>query len=383
MAGFSKYPNQIDDSSTLPIATDNVTPVKAEVVNRLRDAVLALESELGIDPSREFGTVRARLDAMQSGTGGGGAIEILQNGVEVLPSAVSLDFVGNVNITIPQPLRAKIEIIGGQATQIQETIAVNFNGQTIFTLSNDPIEDIGVMMFVNGIKQQMGVDYTSTDTTVTYTGSISLITSDEVEFWYLVDLGSIGGSGGAVTVQYNGLDIDTATTLFNFTGGATVTSIAAGQVEVHMGSNTKIRTFRSTSNLSGSAVSINKTVIWNGSSTLVTAINASLAAGNTQITTTTTGHFLVEGQLTISPTIDAVSGIIIEVLLNGSTVVHTVSDYGSVWGVGIDRSFAFCFPIDLTSGNTLEVRWRHSGSALSTQDLVFGDDLSWFAISEQ
>ncbi len=61
---YSKYPSQLDGSLELPPTTDDVTPVKAEVVNRLRDAILAIESELGVDPSREFGTVRARLDNM-------------------------------------------------------------------------------------------------------------------------------------------------------------------------------------------------------------------------------------------------------------------------------------------------------------------------------
>ena len=343
MAGFSKYPNQIDSSTELPVTTDNVTPVKAEVVNRLRDAILAIESELGIDPSREYGTVRARLDAMQSGTGGG-AIEILQNGVEVLPSAVSLDFVGNVSISISQPLRAKIEVIGGQATQIQETLPVNFNGQTIFTLSNDPIEDIGVMMFIDGLKQQRGIDYTSTDNTVTYTGSIPLITADKVEFWYLIDLGSIGGGGGG----------------------------AFG--------NSKIRVYRSASDLAGAAVGVNQTVVWDGTSSLVTADNASIGGGNTQISPLVDGHFVVSGQLSIQPTLDAVSGITVEVLHNGS-VVHTISDYGATWGVGITRSLSFSFTMDLISGDTLQVRWQHSGSAPSTQKLILGNNFSWFAIS--
>ena len=40
---YSVYPNSYDDSSTIPVASDNVT-VKAEVVNRLRDAALAIEA---------------------------------------------------------------------------------------------------------------------------------------------------------------------------------------------------------------------------------------------------------------------------------------------------------------------------------------------------
>lgn len=63
---YTKYPNQIDSSTELPIAVDKKTQVIAEVVNRLRDAILAVESELGINPSREYGTVRARLDAMMN-----------------------------------------------------------------------------------------------------------------------------------------------------------------------------------------------------------------------------------------------------------------------------------------------------------------------------
>jgi len=62
--GYSVYPGKIDGSTQLPPTIDNVTPVKAEVTNRLRDAILAVESELGVDPSGTYGTVRARLDAM-------------------------------------------------------------------------------------------------------------------------------------------------------------------------------------------------------------------------------------------------------------------------------------------------------------------------------
>lgn len=61
---YSSYPNAIDGSIELPLSTDNVTPVKAEVTNRLRDSVLAVQKELGIQPSSTFGTVKDRLDAI-------------------------------------------------------------------------------------------------------------------------------------------------------------------------------------------------------------------------------------------------------------------------------------------------------------------------------
>ena len=63
---MTNYPGALDSSANIPVFTDNVTPVSAEGVNRLRAAILAIETELGVDPSSTFGDVRARLDAMQA-----------------------------------------------------------------------------------------------------------------------------------------------------------------------------------------------------------------------------------------------------------------------------------------------------------------------------
>jgi hypothetical protein len=73
------YPAALDNTSTLPTVFDNTTPVKAENVNILRDAILAIEATLGVKPQGIYTTVRARLDALDaiiasiiSGGGGGG-----------------------------------------------------------------------------------------------------------------------------------------------------------------------------------------------------------------------------------------------------------------------------------------------------------------------
>lgn len=66
MAEYSSYPNKIDTSAELPIATDNVTPVNADIFNRVRDAILAIETELGVQPSSTFATVKDRLDKLES-----------------------------------------------------------------------------------------------------------------------------------------------------------------------------------------------------------------------------------------------------------------------------------------------------------------------------
>lgn len=58
------YPSGIDNSTSLPPVIDNVTQINAAVFNNLRNAIIAIEAELGVDPSREYATVRARLDAL-------------------------------------------------------------------------------------------------------------------------------------------------------------------------------------------------------------------------------------------------------------------------------------------------------------------------------
>ena len=54
LSEYTKYPDQIDTSTELPKATDLVTPVNGESVNRLRSAILAVENELGINLAQHF-----------------------------------------------------------------------------------------------------------------------------------------------------------------------------------------------------------------------------------------------------------------------------------------------------------------------------------------
>lgn len=72
------------------------------------------------------------------------------------------------------------------ATSVQEAVPVLSNGQTLFTLSRPTTSDSTVVMYINGSKAVYGSDYTANGTTVTYTGPLSLVTTDIVEFWYIV-----------------------------------------------------------------------------------------------------------------------------------------------------------------------------------------------------
>ena len=59
------YPAQIDTNTTLPKA-DNLTPVNALVYNRLQEAIIAIEQELGVKPSGTYSTVRTILDTLDN-----------------------------------------------------------------------------------------------------------------------------------------------------------------------------------------------------------------------------------------------------------------------------------------------------------------------------
>lgn len=62
MVDYSKYPNKIDGSTELPVTVDLVSPVVSEVTNRLRDAIIKVQTELGVSPSSTFGSVKDRLE---------------------------------------------------------------------------------------------------------------------------------------------------------------------------------------------------------------------------------------------------------------------------------------------------------------------------------
>lgn len=61
----TQYPGKIDNNTSLPDAVDNLTPVKADVVNRLKQAIIAIENELGTKPSGIYSTLKARLTGIE------------------------------------------------------------------------------------------------------------------------------------------------------------------------------------------------------------------------------------------------------------------------------------------------------------------------------
>jgi len=213
MAQYSVYPEGIDSSSQLPIVTDLVTPVKAEIVNRHRDAIIAIESELGIEPSGTYTTVRARLDALDGIlaeiiAGGGGISLILKDGVPVLTNVTSINFIGSALTVTQDSVIGRVNVTISSTSEKQETITITSPGQTIFNLTETPNDVTTVEMFVNGNKQQYGVEYSVTNTTVTYAGPLTLQTTDVAEFWYISSSGSGGGGNFTAGGDLSGTSVN-------------------------------------------------------------------------------------------------------------------------------------------------------------------------------
>jgi hypothetical protein len=97
-----KYPAQIDDGISLPEVNQS-TGLRPEVFNKLRDAIIRVEGELGVKPSAVFGTVRARLDYIQ---------DIMSNSLV----SISGDLGGNVT---------DVKVIGINGNPIQDTLLTN------------------------------------------------------------------------------------------------------------------------------------------------------------------------------------------------------------------------------------------------------------------
>lgn len=428
MANSSKYPNSIDTTNELPLATNNVTPVIAEQVNRLRNAIVNIETELGVNPSGTYSTVRDRLDA-QNGTVGNGAVQIQNDGAVVVNEATIIDFIGNVTVTNPSSLKARIEVTGGQATQVQETKTVSTNGQTSFTLTSTPVDSTSVLMFVNGLKQTYSSDFLVSGTSVSYVGSTSLTTADIVEFYYLVDLGGISGGGGSttitlkedaatvsssvttinftgntnltnngggqitvdvptvtptITLKEEGTNVNTATTTVNFTGNVNLTNNGSGQVTVDIpsggGSIAQMRVYIGTNITMSSGVY--QTIEWNGgaSTSNITTTNCSLITSNTQIQVNISGVYLIQGQLSFSTEFNpSPRGLGITVLHNGVDQLLNIgaaSRIISESGAGIDIPFSFITELNAT--DTVEV----AVSVSPGSDILISADetISWFSV---
>ncbi|MCK9567830.1 DUF2089 domain-containing protein [Candidatus Pacearchaeota archaeon] len=122
------------DTKGLPVIVDLQTSIKAEVLNRHRESILAIEGELGIKPSGTYTTVRARLDEMEYrlcflsciemsnvivGTGSASEIRQLTED-DILPGFAIISF------TIAGTNYASVVEVGTSISSIVASVAENY-----------------------------------------------------------------------------------------------------------------------------------------------------------------------------------------------------------------------------------------------------------------
>jgi hypothetical protein len=78
MSDYSIYPRSLDGYSQLPVAIDNVTEIDARSINRLRSAIVNVQSELGVMPSGGNRNLSERLRQLDE------AIETIQEDIDLI-----------------------------------------------------------------------------------------------------------------------------------------------------------------------------------------------------------------------------------------------------------------------------------------------------------
>ena len=82
---MSNFPTSIDDDSTLPSVSDNITEIGEEAINALKDAIINIENEIGIGASGSAGSIADRIGISLEADGTIKASAITGLGLVTLP----------------------------------------------------------------------------------------------------------------------------------------------------------------------------------------------------------------------------------------------------------------------------------------------------------
>lgn len=173
------YPIQLDSDNELPPVDDNITEIGGEAINRLREAVFAIEETLGLNPQGTVGTLADRLfvSINLDGTIKASAVSLLLTniidaqvaaGAGIKESKLDLDFgttalknyIDAVNITVGSLTTTSNNLIGdfilhlsGQTPlsmaisgrHIASHLDLNTNGMNPYAYGVDPRDPAGYL----------------------------------------------------------------------------------------------------------------------------------------------------------------------------------------------------------------------------------------------
>lgn len=196
------YPGQIDGYATLPLLVDLVSPVRANDVNRLRNAVVAVETELGINPSGSYGSLRARLDALAAfgaGSGAGSSNGSAGTGEDYLAGMIETPTEKEYTLTSDIPYDGYIHSVSTICLSGSCTLTTRINGTAIGATANavstSESTEIATSAnsFVSGDRISIQVSANATSADLTFT--ILMFITPGGEFGEANDGANVGVSG--------------------------------------------------------------------------------------------------------------------------------------------------------------------------------------------
>lgn len=231
MSDYSIFPTAIDGYAQLPLFVDNITPVNAEGLNRIRSAIINIENALGIIPQGEYQTVSERLDNIDSG------------GLETIIERLNL-------------IEAELDVVEATLADFPSDLA------TVLAAGNVTGGSNIILSTGDGIEGESRVDITANS------GDINL-TSDNLIVWSTIkisDNGSVSGIPGQLVLPEIAV---AASNPGAGSGSVYVDTGTGGRAELFYiddtGASTQITDLGSvsggTGDVSGPASSVNNTIV--------------------------------------------------------------------------------------------------------------------------
>lgn len=170
MAG-TIYPTGIDGFPQLPLVSDGTSPIRAADVNNIRDAVIAVEKELGINPSGTYGTVKSRLDALDS------IIDFLTDGYGTGIGDLAVDYIaGLLEAPANKSYKLTLNIPFAGFVDTLSTVAISGTATATISINGTPLGGSA-----NAVSSTEDVEAHTSDNTFVAGDDITLAISSNVE----------------------------------------------------------------------------------------------------------------------------------------------------------------------------------------------------------
>lgn len=253
----SLYPYAYDN---IPVIVDKVTEIKADVGNLFVNSINAIEAELGLDPSATYGTVRARLDALEALIASlDGNIIVQENGVTISAQTTTFNFVGSgATITSPSPNVVDISLAAGD---LETILSIGNN-----TGPNDIVIDSGQKLIGAELNLESNSNLiigTFTDIIDANGGIISIGDSDAIGFGRSSGDGTGDGSSISIIGGFGGVSGGSGGSISIYSGDSDAGNI--GNIDIltpenfsaTAPGNINIKTFGNTGNVGNIEISAN------------------------------------------------------------------------------------------------------------------------------